>query len=61
MNQTILQLLCKCAHYSQAYRTRYNTESLHESPLHHHHFVVFPELTTHLQPSDLANPIHPVQ
>jgi len=61
MNQTILQLPYRCVHYGQAYRTRHNTKSSYETPLHHYHFNMFPKLTTRPQPSDLVNPVPPVQ
>ncbi|KAK4205939.1 fungal-specific transcription factor domain-containing protein [Rhypophila decipiens] len=57
MNQTILQPPCTCVHYGQACRTRHSTESSYENPLHHHHFVVFPGLPAHLQPSDPVDPV----
>ena len=61
MNQTILQPLCTCVHCGQACRTRHSTESSYETPLHHYHFVVFPEPTAHPQPSDLVDPVPLIQ
>jgi hypothetical protein len=61
MNQTILQPLCTCVHYGPACRIRHSTESLYETPLHYHYFVVFPELPAYLQPSDRVNPVPLVQ
>ena len=57
MNQTILQPLYTYVHYGQAYRTLHSTESSYETPLHHHHFIVFPGPTTYLQPSNPVDPI----
>lgn len=61
MNQTILQPPYKFAHYGQACRTRYNTKSSYEAPLHYHHFVVFPELTASPRPSNLIDPVPFIQ
>jgi len=61
MNQTILQPPYTCVHYGQAGHTRHNTEPSNETPLHHHHFIVFPKLTAHPQPSNLVNPVPLVQ
>lgn len=61
MNQTILQPPYTYIHYSQACRTRHNTEASYGTPLYHYYFVVFPELTTHPQPSDLVDPVPLVQ
>jgi hypothetical protein len=52
MNQRILQPFCTYVHYSLVYRICYNTESSYEPPLHYYHFVDFPRLSAHLQPSD---------
>jgi len=61
MNQTILQPPCTCVHYGQACRIRHSTESSYETPLHHHHFVVFPGLPAHLQPSNPVDPMPLIQ
>jgi len=61
MNQTILQLPCTCVHYGQACHTRHNTESSYETLLYYYHFNVLPEPATHLQPSDLVDPVPLVQ
>jgi len=42
MNQIILQPPYTYVHYGQACRTRHSTKSLYKTPLHHHHFIVFP-------------------
>jgi len=61
MNQIILQPLYTCVHYGQACRILYSTESSYETPLHHHHFVVFPGPIAYLQPSNLVDPVPFVQ
>ena len=57
MNQTILQPLYTCVYYGQVCRIRYSTESSYETPLYHYYFIVFLELTTHLQPFDSVDSV----
>jgi len=61
MNQTILQPPDTCMYYDQASRTGHSTKSSCESPLHHYYFVMFPDPTAHLQPSDPVDPVPLVQ
>jgi len=61
MNQTILQPPDTCVHYGQACRTGHSTESSYETPLHHHHFIVFLAPTAHPRPSNLVDPVPLIQ
>jgi len=58
MNQTILQPFYMYVYYNQAYRIRYNTESLYENPLHRYDFNVLPKPATYLQPYYLIDPVY---